>query len=344
MGFRDNLIYLRTQNNLTQEQIAMLVGVSRQSVTKWEADKSYPEMDKLIKLCEAFGCTLDDLVTGDLSGSYTSACAKIPSMGSNTAVDLFGYDEFMRSFASKVSNGVMAIIFGVALCVLILGGVDENANALTLDSLLTTLGVMALFAGVAIGLALIIPAGIAHSAFHKKHPYIEDFYTDAERDKTRKLFSNQLVGGIVIIFCGIVIAAASILFPLPESLFAGLMLICIGFGVKLIIHGGIMLGRTNIEEYNNASGEEMTQAEIQAADVPDDIRERMLHTHNQDKRIGAICGTIMIIATIVGLTLLFVSQACHQDDLAAVFWLPWPIGGLLCGIVSLMIKGFGKQE
>lgn len=67
MSFRDNLQHLRATRNMTQEQLAMLLGVSRQSVTKWEAEKSYPEMDKLIKICRLFDCTLDDLVTGDLT-------------------------------------------------------------------------------------------------------------------------------------------------------------------------------------------------------------------------------------------------------------------------------------
>ena len=51
MRFRTNLQYLRAECHMTQEQLAMLLGVSRQSVTKWEAEKSYPEMDKLIKMC-----------------------------------------------------------------------------------------------------------------------------------------------------------------------------------------------------------------------------------------------------------------------------------------------------
>lgn len=65
MSFRENLQHLRATRGMSQEQLAMLVGVSRQSVTKWESEKSYPEMDKLLKLCQIFECTLDDLVTGD---------------------------------------------------------------------------------------------------------------------------------------------------------------------------------------------------------------------------------------------------------------------------------------
>ena len=73
MSFRDNLQHLRAARNMTQEQLAMLLGVSRQSVTKWEAEKSYPEMDKLLKMCQIFECSLDDLVQGDLTGRMPEA-------------------------------------------------------------------------------------------------------------------------------------------------------------------------------------------------------------------------------------------------------------------------------
>lgn len=47
----------------------MLLGVSRQAISKWESEKAYPEMDKLLMICDLFGCTLDDLVLGDVSVS-----------------------------------------------------------------------------------------------------------------------------------------------------------------------------------------------------------------------------------------------------------------------------------
>ena len=73
MSFRDNLQHLRGTRDLSQAQLATLLGVSRQSVAKWEAEKSYPEMDKLIKLCDLFECSLDDLVRGDLTGCATAS-------------------------------------------------------------------------------------------------------------------------------------------------------------------------------------------------------------------------------------------------------------------------------
>ncbi len=75
MSFRTNLQYLRAQRNMTQEQLAMLLGVSRQAISKWESEKAYPEMDKLLMICDLFGCTLDDLVLGDVSASVNVGAA-----------------------------------------------------------------------------------------------------------------------------------------------------------------------------------------------------------------------------------------------------------------------------
>lgn len=81
MSFRDNLQHLRATRGMTQEQLAEQLGVSRQSVTKWESESSYPEMDKLIGICELFGCSLDDLVKGDLTPAESHAAEPQADMG-----------------------------------------------------------------------------------------------------------------------------------------------------------------------------------------------------------------------------------------------------------------------
>ena len=64
MSLGENIVWLRTEKRLTQEELADLLGVSRQSVSKWESDASVPELDKLIRLSEVFGITVDELVKG----------------------------------------------------------------------------------------------------------------------------------------------------------------------------------------------------------------------------------------------------------------------------------------
>ena len=58
----EKIAKMRKENNYTQEQLADLLGVSRQSVSKYESGLTYPETDKLIRLSELFGCTVDYLL------------------------------------------------------------------------------------------------------------------------------------------------------------------------------------------------------------------------------------------------------------------------------------------
>lgn len=112
MSFRDNLQHLRASRNMTQEQLAMLVGVSRQSVTKWEAERAYPEMDKLLKLCQIFDCSLDDLVSGDLTAREEDVAA--PEVPAGPPTDVCGYDEHARRFAFRIATGAALFVLAVA--------------------------------------------------------------------------------------------------------------------------------------------------------------------------------------------------------------------------------------
>ncbi len=56
---------LRADNSLSQEAFASILGVSRQSVSKWEQDKAFPDMDKLALLCKHFGVSCDWLILGE---------------------------------------------------------------------------------------------------------------------------------------------------------------------------------------------------------------------------------------------------------------------------------------
>ncbi len=59
--FKDNLTQLRKLKNMTQEDIAEKVGVSRQAVAKWEAGETTPDLEKARLLAGALGVSLDDL-------------------------------------------------------------------------------------------------------------------------------------------------------------------------------------------------------------------------------------------------------------------------------------------
>lgn len=58
----DKIAKLRRENNYTQEQLADILSVSRQAISKWESNGAFPETEKLIKMSELFGCTVDYLL------------------------------------------------------------------------------------------------------------------------------------------------------------------------------------------------------------------------------------------------------------------------------------------
>lgn len=82
MSLGKNIGYLRKQKKLTQEQLAEKMSVSRQTISKWEADEIVPELGKLISLSELFSCKLDALIKEELSdrsGIYSEVTFKHPS-------------------------------------------------------------------------------------------------------------------------------------------------------------------------------------------------------------------------------------------------------------------------
>ncbi len=66
MKFGENLKRLRKEKKLSQEELAEKVGVSRQSVSKWETGDAYPEMNNILELCKIFHCHINELVNDSI--------------------------------------------------------------------------------------------------------------------------------------------------------------------------------------------------------------------------------------------------------------------------------------
>ena len=67
MKFGDKLISLRKNAGMSQEDLASKLNVSRQSVSKWESNNTYPETDKIIQICNIFECRMDDLINDKIT-------------------------------------------------------------------------------------------------------------------------------------------------------------------------------------------------------------------------------------------------------------------------------------
>ena len=288
----------------------MLLGVSRQSVSKWEAERAYPEMDKLLKLCDLFGCTLDELVSGDLTGRPTDVASHMPQ--AKAPQDVTGYDEAMRAFALKVSLGAGMPLVGLALCMLVSGivpvpGIEYYASVFV-------------FAGLAAGLALVVPACFGRTGFRKTHPFVEDFYTAEQKGAARSAMSTGIVAGTAFVLAALasaVLLRANIWFASAASAALAAM------GVFFVVRGCLLGVRCDLAAYNRKSLRDLDDEGIGALDDVLQARAR------RARREGTWYKIVMSVATAVGLVLLFVPVAAAQR----LFWLAWPIGGLACGAI-----------
>lgn len=354
MSFRDNLQHLRATRNMTQEQLAMLLGVSRQSVTKWEAERATPELDKLLKICQIFECSLDDLVTGDLTAREPDPVAA--SVPAGPPQDICGYDEHQRKLAFQIPTGVSVILAVIGLACYFVNEAFTGLEDGVLFVLITLVGIVA-------GCAFLIPAGMEHEAFNKAHPYIEDFYTEDDRARARSAMARALVVGLALILtgCGCIMVFGDN--AATEHIGLSLLLLLIAAGVWPIIHWCMLYSRTNIAERNKEVAGELEVEDIVNAQIDAELKESLLATKHgvqgrKHRLTGAVCGTIMILATIVALVWLFVPMfgaVAETGDWGALdsaktaaktslFWLPWPIGGLLCGIAALLIEALYPND
>lgn len=87
MDFSEKLMTLRKQAGLSQEQLADRLGVTRQSVSKWESGAVFPELIKLITLSEMFGVSVDYLVKDDIEEPEQTAAKDLDAVRLEQKVD-----------------------------------------------------------------------------------------------------------------------------------------------------------------------------------------------------------------------------------------------------------------
>ena len=102
MTLGEKLSKLRKEYNYTQEQLADILGVSRQSISKWESDIAYPETDKLIKMGKLFECSMDYLLNDDITEKQGIEPKETETF----------WDKFKKQFHERKSE---KMIFGMPL-------------------------------------------------------------------------------------------------------------------------------------------------------------------------------------------------------------------------------------
>ena len=113
MGLPVKLTKERKTLNYTQEQFADILGVSRQTISKWESDIAYPETDKLIEIGKIFNCSMDYLLKEEITEKNVNF--DYPTHGTKTSYNKIMTDK-NKTKLKKILK-IIGIIFAVVLAI-----------------------------------------------------------------------------------------------------------------------------------------------------------------------------------------------------------------------------------
>ena len=299
MGLSENLQSLRKLKNMSQEQLAEKLSVSRQAVSKWESGNGYPETEKLILICDLFECNMDTLLKGKITDDVTKEKKK--------------YEMVQEKLSKGIALGVGLILLGVAI-LLFFAGMAEMSGSEMLEERYSILGVTILLAFIAIAVPIFIIRGSQYDNFKERYPKISNLYTEEEIEKFNSKYTIAMavsVGLILLGVIGVVFLYGMRLVPEESTVPVVILMLLLAVSVPIFIYYGIQKNKYNIEKYNYINSEE---------------------GKNVEKKIDKVCGIIMLITTAIYLVISFVFNIWELS------WLVFAIGGIACGIVSVALE------
>ena len=243
MTFGENLQFLRKRANMTQEDLAEKMEVSRQSVSKWESNSSYPETEAILRLCDLFHCDMATLLRGDVSRRF----------GEDASL----WDSHMNGFAAAMTAGVVLVLLGVALMLFV-----GEFFALEMWA-----GVI-FFLFLAVAVTIFILSGMGHDTFLRQHPGIGPCYTKEEMDRFERRFPALIAIPIALLLLGLTamiplesLAPAQFSKDQWDALCGTLFLLCVAVTASALTWAGIQHSKYGFPE------EKQTPAERRAGRI-----------------------------------------------------------------------------
>ena len=319
MILADKIVELRKRAGYSQEELAGKLGVSRQSISKWEGAQSIPDMNKILAMADLFGVSTDYLLRDEMDAPE-GAGVDMGESDADPAVRVTmetarAYIEARTAAAPKIALGVMLCIFSPILLIL-LGGMQEYGIISASEEMAGGLGLIILMAMVVAAVCIFILTG----SRLRKYEFIEKEPLDTEYgvaglcreliDRQENEYTRSMVIGI-----GLCVASSIPLFAtmMTENEFYMVLGVCaillmVGIGVCLIVKANVV-----------------RDSYLALLEEGDYTREEK----SVDRRIGGIYWGIVIAGYLL---VSFLTQRWE------ITWVVWPVAGILYGVVKLIFR------
>lgn len=320
MILADKIIHHRKLLDLTQEDLAEKLNVSRQSVSKWEGALSIPDLNKIIAMSEIFGVSIDYLLKDEI-GTHEPI-----QEDSTKRLSL----EVVNSFLDKNMRASKLISTGVSLCILaptVLIFLTTRENVLSSDAQVLRQS--------AVGLLVLLPlVAIAVGLFIKSHLLTQDSeYLESEtfelaygvesvvlkrKEDYKERYSTNLIFGVMIIIMAIIpVFVSELIFSELELTYitVPILLIIVSIGVNLVVKASII-----------QSGFDKILQE----------KEYSLQSKKENKLIEKIAAIYWPAIVAIYLYISFTSNGWERT------WIIWPVAGVsfavIAGIASIFTR------
>lgn len=325
----EKIALLRKKNNYSQEDLANELGISRQSVSKWESGNSIPDLDKIIKMSSLFGVSTDYLLKDELEEETPSETDEVVEEGK--IVSLEEANKFLEAtpqFATKLSFAISLFILS-PITLIILGGMAEAGIASITEDMAGGFGTAVLLLLVAIGTVIIVMSGIAYSKYDylEKEKIVLQYgvagIVTKKKAEFAETFQRNIALGVGIIIVGVIplmIAAGFDASEFVEVVCTGVLLAAVSLGVHQIVWAGVIQGSF--------------QKLLQEEDYSEENKELK-------KKTGSFAGIYWCLVTALYLGFTLPTNSWYNS------WIIWPVAGVLFaalnGIYTSIIKKNEKK-
>lgn len=315
MIFADKLIQLRKKSGWSQEELAEQLGVSRQSVSKWEGAQSFPDIEKIVKMSQLFGVSTDYLLKEDEEEPAYIEIDEAPKVRRVSMEEADAFLSVKERSAKWIALATFLCIIS-PVCLIFLGGLSKFWGGVT-DYAAAGLGMLVMLVLVAVAVSIYISVG----SKTKRFEYLETEIFETEygvsgmvkkrREQYRSTHTRNNIIGTVLAILSIAPLFAGVAFRGENEPTAVFMLCCMfpiaGLGVVFYILGGVRW----------ASCEKL-------------LREGGYSVGKKKNR--AFHGAYWLIVTAVYLAVSFVTDSWSWS------WLIWLIAGLLYPALVAILK------
>ena len=325
MILADKIIDLRKKNGWSQEELAEKLGVSRQSISKWEGAQSVPDMNRILAMSDLFGVSTDYLLKDALEAERP---AEIP-MDRDLDEPLRRVEmEEAHSFLQTRIVAAARIALGVALCILspivliLLEAAQESGLIGLSEEQAAGVGLVVLFLCIGAALPLFITSVMRLSKFDALEKqaldtaYGVDGMVRERREQYAPTHTRLLVLGIVFCVLSVLPLFILLMFGFEDNDFA---MVCGAAALLAIVAAGVyMIVRTCVRQagYNIL---------LQDGDYTPARKQ-------ENRRNEPISAIYWALALTIYLAWSFITMQWQTT------WIVWPIAGVLYGVVEAVLR------